>query len=263
VKNERTGGVDTFTPGIAIRLSPLFSLGIAANVWMGHSDRESIYKSEPEDPFATEYNFSGFNMVYGILADLSSLNNPIPLKIGATVRSPFKLDADSEVTSEKEPNTVYAITSGIKMPPMIGLGASYRLGENLTFAADIEARGFSESKEIVDFNGAKLRFRLGEHREDLIQFRVGAEYLFISDMGVFPIRIGYKNVPLLYANKDENGDPTDPVVTTGFSIGSGLITGRFALDFSLMMSGYERQQRQYWNVLVKSNIFTLSGIFYF
>jgi len=59
---------------------------------------------------------------------------------------------------------------------MLGFGASYRLSDNFTLALDYETRAYGESN-------------INSHEDDLNQFRVGAEYLSVSDFAVIPFRL--------------------------------------------------------------------------
>jgi hypothetical protein len=74
----------------------------------------------------------------------------------------------------------------------------------------------------------------------LNQFRAGAEYLVVTNAGVFPLRAGYHNVPTLLAYHDASGNPTDQqVVGDGFSVGTGFISGNFALDLTFSRISYQ------------------------
>ena len=129
----------------------------------------------------------------------------------------------------------------------------------LTLAADAEFRAFSGSEVIVE-DGEN--FPLSENEEDLFQLRLGAEYLLVNDLGVFPIRAGFRSVPTLFADYDELGEVIGPTQGSGFSLGTGFITSRFALDFTYSASWYD----QLFGTITKSfgaDILIVSGIFYF
>ncbi|HEY6951847.1 MAG TPA: hypothetical protein VI758_05535 [Bacteroidota bacterium] len=246
---EEKGGVDTFTPGVGVQLSPLFSLGFSANIWFGKDDYSETYDAPSASSPNTTYNGkpSGFNMVLGGMVDFGGLSKPVPLKIGASVRTPFTLKSDYSyqwspaffgVLSEA------SATQKVEMPSMIGLGASYRIGENLIVAADFETRAYGDKKIFTDittsFGSISDTSQLSASKKNLNQFRVGAEYLIVTDAGVFPIRAGYRNVPTLIAYRDANGDPTDQqVVGDGFSVGTGFISGSFALDVTFSRLSYQ------------------------
>ena len=149
----------------------------------------------------------------------------------------------------------YSWTNEVEMPMMIGYGASYRLGENLTLAADYEIRKYGAS-EIVYEDGSSVS--LCDSEEDLSQFRVGGEYLAVTDFAVIPLRVGYQNVPTLLADEDLN-----QVVGSGISFGSGLIFEKFSFDVTYQISGYEYEDYWWGNTKENKNTLTFSGIIYF
>ncbi len=246
---EEKGGTDTFTPGIGIQVSPIISLGLAGNIWFGSDDYSEKYDVPTPSVPNTTYNGkpSGFNMVFGGMVDFGGLKRPVPLKIGATVRTPFTLSSTYSFRWDPAFFNILSDASAsrkVQMPTMIGLGASYRIGENLTVAADFEMRAYGDKKAFLDISTsgitAKDTSQLSESKKNLNQFRVGAEYLIVSDAGVFPVRVGYHNVPTLLAYTDANGDPTDQqVIGDGFSAGTGFISGSFALDVTYSYVSYQ------------------------
>ncbi len=249
-KQEISGGANTLTPGIGVQITPLISAGLSTNIWMGKAKQEYTDKNFPEYSYDTESSFSGFNFVLGAMADLSNLQNSLPLKIGASVRTPFELDKEEDGNN-----------ATIEIPFMFGIGASYRLGEFLTFALDLETRAYGNSK--IKPEGAQ-DFNVSPSEKNLNQLRAGAEYLLVTDFAVLPLRIGIQTVPTVYANYDNSNQPEDQVKGFGFAIGSGLIMERYALDITYTHSGFE-QKNDAASLTVNhgSNIINLSGILYF
>lgn len=264
-----TGGADTFTFGAGFQALPFLSVGVATNIWFGTFEKDCInefsgtYYSDTYYEYYDLYltgemsqSFSGFNMVYGLMANFDNLQNPVPLKLGFTLRTPFDLEAEEEGSYFREyywydddygyDNIEYDDGEATnEMPSMLGFGASYRLSDNFTLAADYETRAYGESN-------------INAHEDDLVQFRVGAEYLSVSDFAVIPFRVGYQSVPTLMA--DINGDP---IIGSGFSFGTGLIFEKFALDTAFTMAVNENDRGIYGiqeNIYVK---FIFSGIVYF
>jgi len=221
------GGANTITPGIAIRVLPILSAGFSTNIWMGSSIKET-YDWSYNDHVERTITFSGFNMAFGLMADFNNLDNPFPWKVGMMMRTPFDLgvevDADyNNVLDIKYKNTV-------DMPIMIGFGTSFRIGENFTLSADYEIRAYGDSKIHYENDDTA---ELSDSKEDLVQIRVGAEYLAITDFAVIPLRFGFKTVPTLLANGEGPsgyGEYTDQVVGNGFSFGTGLIFEKIAID---------------------------------
>ena len=257
---DSEGGVGTFTPGLGIRLLPMLSLGGAANVWFGNASGDLSVANSARN---WDLTYSGFNLAFGALVDLGSFSRPIPLKLGASLKTPFDLTQEKSQGSQTE-------TSTIQMPMMLGFGGSYRIGENLTLAADYEIRMFADSKMIPPRGNEEP---LSQSGEDLNQIRVGAEYLLVADFGVFPIRAGFQTVPTVFADYDAtkrtpgNVFPVrDQVTGTGFAVGSGYISSRFALDVTYSRRQFEQENDP--NLLVgtrtvATNVINFSGIIYF
>jgi hypothetical protein len=204
---DAEGSINTLTPAVAYQVSSLLSFGLASNIWFGSQELSSTFGSSNVD-------YSGFNLGVGSMVDFGGLSNPIPLKVGIAIKTPFNLDEDGDK---------------VKMPIMYGFGASYRVGENLTLAADFEIRKY-KSSDVADF--------------DLNQFRIGGEYLIVRDFAVIPIRVGFQTVPTTLENQEWNdfdglyeGDDSQ-VSGTSISVGSGLIFERFAFDVALVRQSY-------------------------
>ncbi len=260
-----TGGADTFTFGAGYQALPFLSVGLAANMWFGNLEHDERYYEYDYDSYWNEWysyegtyeyeqTFSGFNMIFGGMINLDNLENPVPLKLGITYRTAFDLEAEENglITEEEiwELGDYFyneVVTEGTvknEMPSMLGFGSSYRFGDNFTLAIDYETRAYGESN-------------INAHDDDLNQFRVGAEYLIVSDFAVVPFRVGYQSVPTLMA--DIYGDS---IIGSGFSFGTGLIFEKFALDtaFTMATNKNERSTSTQENTYLK---FIFSGIIYF
>ncbi len=192
-----TGGAKTITVGVAHRVGSVFSIGLAANYWFDGADWDftgtDLQDNSVDDSFREKSK--GVNGVVGILADLGLKKNPLPLKLGLVVRTPGAkaLDADEDP---------------FKIPLMTGLGASYRIGEAWTVAADGEARFFENAMD---------------DGRNTVQLRVGTEYLFIGESVVIPVRLGFRTNPSPFT-----GEGTGKVL----AVGSGYIASRFAFDMA-------------------------------
>lgn len=253
-----TGGANTITPGLAVQLSPLLSVGASVNIWLGSAESETVYTSTSRGyTYSNGSDFSGFNLMVGVLADLSALQSPLPLKLGVSLRTPFQLAWDYSYTNRRGDSGTNDWLVG--MPLMVGFGASYRLGEFLTLAADAEFRAYSAS-EFINEDGQNSP--MSENEEDIFQLRLGVEYLLVNNLGVFPIRVGFKSVPTLFADYDDQDNPIGQVVGAGFSLGSGYITSRFALDITYSTSWYDQSLNTFL-IEYSTSVVTVSGIFYF
>ena len=223
------GGANTIIPGIAVNVFPILSVGFSTNIWLGDSVKKtSDFYYGYEDNIERTITFSGFNMAFGLMADFNNLQNPIPLKMGMIMRTPFELGVEVDADYENYSDLHYKNT--VDMPVMMGFGASLRIGDNLTLSADYELRAYGKSKINYDLGGSS---NLSESEEDLNQVRVGAEYLIVSDFAVIPLRAGFKTVPTLQANVEGPSgywDYTDQVIGEGFSFGTGLIFEKIAID---------------------------------
>ena len=266
-QTESTGAASTVTPGVAIRFGSMFSLGVATNIWMGsyeYSAKNSLgdsYKSTPE--------FSGLNFGVGALLDFGGLPNPIPLKLGVAVKTPFTLKADVDYTFNGDPGKY---TAEAEMPLMLGVGASYQIGQNFTLAVDYETRRYEDKKLTTTELGTSSSVLLSKSNENLDQVRVGAEYLIVMKGGVIPLRGGFHTVPTVLANLEWTGDtvwaPTGQVSGRGFSVGTGFISSHFALDFAYSHEQYDEQKGTFEGVTYftnnyESDRFSLSLIVYF
>ncbi len=261
-----TGGANTIIPGLAFRVLPVLSIGFSTNIWMGNSDKET-YDHYYEDYVERTISFSGFNMAFGLMVDFNNLQNPIPLKLGMMIRTPFDLGV--EVDADYEYSTDLHYENTVDMPIMMGFGVSLRLGENLTLSSDYEIRAYGESKIHYELGGTS---NLSDSKENLNQIRVGAEYLVVTDFAVIPLRAGFKTIPTLLSNgegPDYSWEYTDQTKGTGFSVGTGLIFERVAIDATFDLSSYI-QEWDNWpdygenetGTLTKYDT-TVSCIFYF
>ena len=257
------GGANTIIPGIAVRVLPILSVGFSTNIWMGNSIKNTF----DYDYVERTITFSGFNMAFGLMADLNNLQNPVPLKVGMMMRTPFELGVEVDADYENYEDLHYKNT--VDMPMMLGFGASLRIGDNLTVSSDYEIRAYGKSMINYESGGES---NLSESEENLNQIRVGAEYLVVSDFAVIPFRVGFKTVPTLQANGEgpsEFWEYTDQVVGSGFSFGTGLIFERIAIDatgeFTSTIEEWENWPNYNESESGTSTKFkaTLSCVFYF
>lgn len=241
---KTSGAASTINIGAGSRFMNIFAAGLCANIWMGNYTYEFDYSGNSDE---ADGNFNGFNLGVGGMVDLNYMANPIPLRLGLSVKTPFELKIDEE----------YGETV-IDMPLMLGFGASYRLGEFLTLTADFETKGYKDKIwTYYDEDGqAEDEDFISLH--DLNQFRVGAEYLFLSDFAVIPLRAGFQNVPTTNSNLEG-----DQIVGSGFSFGTGLIFERFAIDIFSYYAIMEEDWGGFGDLTIERIRAGISGIFYF
>ncbi len=267
-KGENTGGVSNVSLGLAAQVLPVFSIGIASNIWTGKSSLDNEfydYDYSSWHNLVYDENFSGFNFNAGVMLNLSNLGNPIPVKIGVDFKSPFELEGSIDAVIDEYP---FKLTRKIEMPSMIGIGASVQLGNNLTISADYETRAYKEKEiSLYDEDGNIVSQEyISEYNLD--QIRAGAEFLVVTDFAVIPLRAGFHTVPTIFSNYDDYwnypNNPKDQVVGSGFAVGSGLIFEKIALDATVTFDSYKQGLTSGGDYSqVSSTIFTLSGIFYF
>jgi len=234
---ESKGGANTITPGVAMRFGSVFGVGASTNIWTGSSEEKYVDKTPPSTTDETKYKFSGTNFVAGVMVDLSGLQQPIPVKFGATIRTPFDLSVKIDDLPDAE--------LVIQMPMMIGIGTSVRIGDSFLIAADFETMAIGGKKFQYFYQGQLSgEDDIADLDKSLNQIRVGAEYLVVLSGGLIPLRAGFHTVPTIYANFDWDGAdyvPKDQVVGNGFSVGTGFITGSFALDAAFSVDSYKQE----------------------
>ncbi len=240
-QTESTGAASTITPGVAVRFGSVFSLGLATNIWMGSFDYSTKYATG--EVWKSSPVFSGLNFGVGALLDFGGLPNPIPLKLGVAVKTPFTVEADVDYSYG---GSTGKYNAEVEMPLMLGVGASYQIGQNFTVAVDYETRQYEDKKLTTKESGTSSSDLLSDSNENLDQVRVGAEYLIVMKGGVIPLRGGFHTVPTVLANYVWNRDsltyyPSGQVSGRGFSVGTGFISSHFALDFAYSHDEYDEQ----------------------
>lgn len=241
---EATGGANTISPGIGIKLHPMLYVGGAVNIWLGNFENA---EKETDTTYGVnrDGSYTGLNFTAGLLVDFEGMKKPIPIKLGAVVRTPFDLDVEADYQF-LEGTTIHEagkFDNVVELPFMIGLGASGRIGDNFTLAVDFETRLYGDCKIFRSRNKGELRdtLLLSDSETNLNQIRVGAEYLIVTRAGVIPLRAGFRTVPTLRANVNLEGEYSDQVVGNGFTVGTGFISDAFALDVTYSRSTWEQE----------------------
>jgi long-subunit fatty acid transport protein len=269
VSIDETGGADTFSPGVAIGISSIFSAGLAANIWFGHN----VYTTTSlpsQNELSLDGTPSGVNFLVGVLVDLDGLRKPIPIRIGACFRTPFDLKSDYSFSAKPPDNSISALKGSTtqQMPLMIGVGLSARPWENLTLSVDYETRKYGDRKNYVSVTSPTTSFHdtsdISQSKSDINQIRAGIEYLIVTRGGVFPLRAGYQNVPTLLANyaydqHTSTYQPGDQTTGKGFSVGTGFISNSLALDLTYTWQQYEQTVTNGGNTLY-SSLATVSAV---
>ncbi|MBI5804973.1 outer membrane protein transport protein [candidate division TA06 bacterium] len=253
---KQTGGIDAISPAIAFQLTPKVSLGLTANIIVNGS----TYTEEESgtDGYNYEYeetmDFSGFNMHMGMLAQVNK-----QLSLGLAYRMPFELTRESSWEwSETIPGIGTTTGDGEDlyeqtwtMPWMLGVGLAFRPSENMTLAFDYERRNFSSTEYTY---GPSPSVEMGWNNVN--QFRVGMEYLFVGPNAVFPIRLGFRTNPQVeyaiqrftdasWIDTDDSTGMNGMVFTGGFGMKFGNIWLDLAAEYGITtVYSYEHT---YWD----------------
>jgi len=227
----QTGGIDAISPAIAFQLTPKVSLGLTGNIIVNGSTIkvENTIPSSWYDSYNGEYklNFSGFNMHMGMLAQLNK-----QLSVGLAYRMPFELTKQQEgeytyVVGGTTYNESYeAPEEKYSFPWMLGVGLAFRPSENLTLAFDYERRNYSSS-EYTDTIGITS----DAYWNNVNQFRVGMEYLFIGQNAVFPVRLGFRTNPQLDYAWEGTYDDSWNATWDSTGMNGMVFTGGFGMKF--------------------------------
>ena len=295
---EKDGGINSFNISLGARIYKQLSFGLAGNVYYGRVISEenrafsrdvvtfwgdALYENDVTIIDSTKY--TGFNMTLGLMYSGDRL------KLGAVARTPFELRGESDTTHYMlstrndigvgqddswgifQTDTIYVdnMTSRIEMPLMLGFGMSYQVRDGWIMAGDVEYKKFSgkkvknlESLFITPGGDTEERFTTYDPSwSDVIQFRIGTEYLFNTSIGEIPIRAGFRNEAFPEGNIDGyevlyDGAKGNPVVdstrifyiydfddnqVTGysFSFGTGIHWSQIMLDFAYTYTTYEQE----------------------
>lgn len=245
---EQQGYIGAFSPAIAIQVLPELYFGATVNIYddfagtsrwrnRSHYSEKGTFAGTPYsiESLATEkFSFSGLNANLGLLYTLNG-----KFSFGFVYKTAFDADVTKESSFEStvafegfppditppDPKTEKLSYS---MPASYGLGFAYRHSDSLTVALDVYRTEWS-TFAITDSKGVKTnpisKAPLANGKpNDTTQVRLGAEYLFIGDKTVIPVRAG-----LFYDPEPGNGKIND---FWGCSVGSGIAYNNLAFDFS-------------------------------
>ena len=284
IKFKQEGFLYALSPAYAVQVTPQFSLGATLNFWgdyLGDNGWETTYKSfgtgtlagapvEMKINLKETVSFEGINANFGFLWSFHP-----KFTLGGVFKTPFDADLKRERRNFKSQNwttlddfeeslstTREDIT--MKMPMSYGLGLAYRHSDNLTIALDVYQTDWSEfilvdkhGNEVNPINGRPVKDGV---LKDTTQVRFGAEYLFIKEKYVVPVRVG------LFYDPEPATESLDDFY--GFSLGSGFTMGRLAFDASYQyrfghdVSG-DLQAVRDSSADIQQHSFMTSMIFYF
>jgi len=249
VSYEATGDLGAIGLAYCIQISPTISIGATFNIWTdelydnGWEYRTDSYGNGTAGAgLAVNYTFKSVDKFSfnGLNANLGFLWNATGrLTIGGVFKTPFRADVDHESMTDTylEIDGVPQPGSGpsyskdqykIDMPMSYGLGVAYRFSDEYTMSLDVYR---TEWDDFVVYNPDGTRVSAVSGKEIGVseisastQVRMGAEYLFIRDKYVIPLRGG------IFA--DPAPAEGSPDWFFGFTAGSGIAYGRFIFDMA-------------------------------
>jgi hypothetical protein len=256
VRSRQDGGLFTFSPAVAVEITPTFAVGVAFNIWPDLFDNGwdqdvsvegegSVRSGNRIVPFVSEgriqekFAFEGFNVTIGFLWEVSPI-----LSLGGVLRTPFTakvtrthtssltvtlLDGSEPVTSTRS----FRETLDMDMPWAYGLGIALRLTDRLRLSFDVSRVHWSDFRleastqegVLLVENGApsgKGQAVLNGESDDTTTVRLGAQYLWPGPRVAF--RAGG-----FYDPEPGDGGTDD---FWGFSVGSGITLNKVVLDLA-------------------------------
>lgn len=241
------GSLTTISPAFAVQFTPRVSAGITFNIWenlFGDNGWTAKYESNPAGSLSgkptemeirgtDEFTFSGFNMNFGFLWDMSGM-----LTLGGVYKTPFAADIEREHSLyekqtwptlsgfDSESSTTSEEDMELRMPDSYGLGLAVRFSDSLTVDIDVYRTEWGKLT-LVDSKDTKTSPVTGKSKRDsnvkpTHQVRIGGEYLIILENTVIPLRAG-----VFYDPEPAEGSPEDYY---GASIGSGFMWKRLVMD---------------------------------
>jgi long-chain fatty acid transport protein len=246
---EFTGGLDAHSIGLGLKFTQWLNLGLTANIWTNGYDGgkffESLGKITNLDTGVIHENivtttvldiseFSGTSFNFGALLQLTD-----NLNIGLVYKSKFTLEVR---------NPDGALKDKIDYPQSFGLGAALRPVDNLTLATDFTYTYWSKGRVYNENYNRFFPMREIEYQEkqegieqplhlfqqNTSQWRFGAEYVFIAEDLLIPLRAG------IYFDSQYFADMLDIQPTyTGFTAGIGVVWKNIVVDLAAVyVSGH-------------------------
>jgi hypothetical protein len=245
---EFTGGLDAHSIGLGLKLTQWLNIGITANIWTNGYDGATFFESygkitnldtgiSHENIVAREEldlsEFSGTSLNFGALLQLTD-----SLNIGIVYKNKFTLEVR---------NPDGGLKDKIDYPQSFGLGVALRPIDNLTLAADFTYTYWSKGRVYNDNYNLFFPMRIeyqekkegGEQaphlfQQDTSQWRFGAEYVFIAEDLLIPLRAG------IYFDNQYFADMLDKIPAyTGFTAGIGVVWKNIVVDLAAVyVSGH-------------------------
>ncbi|MEI6127468.1 MAG: outer membrane protein transport protein, partial [Pseudomonadota bacterium] len=252
---RQTGALKALAPAYAIQLTPRLSVGATFNFWTDNLGYDNEWESRTVERAALSLHsmafnrntllkttsryvkneknkdFEGFNMNFGFLWRITNM-----ITLGGVVKTAFTGEVNrttsvvsSSATDRSSPTRAVPKVTKENMemhfPLSYGLGAAFRLSDELSLALDVYRTDWSDYW--VKSHGRKTSPITGGKSSttrihDTTQVRAGGEYLFVFEKTIIPLRFG-----VFYDPEPATGHPDD---FYGFSMGTGVSLGPVVLD---------------------------------
>ena len=249
---DQEGALKTISPAYCVQITPRLSVGATLNFWTDaffDNGWDESYRAKGSgdlnvlgsaNPFTTSVriedtydDLEGFNFHVGFLWDVTPM-----ITVGGVFKSPFTAEFRHKKRisiAQRYPDLPDAGTQfdssfsenvEIDFPMSYGLGVAFRFTDAFTCALDVFRTEWDDflyrdgrGRKTSPFDGRPVSL---SRVEETHQVRLGAEYLFIFERTVVPLRFG-----IFYDPQPAEGDPED---FYGVSIGSGVMIGPLVLD---------------------------------
>lgn len=251
IVTEAKGGVGALSPALGVQVTLTFSLGLAVNMfsdeflgpraWQIYSRGSASGRYRGVD-FTASFlkkeifeDFEAWSFTLGGLWDVWESEGRC-VTLGLVFDSPYSADVDRRQTFRSASN---GATIGpdkdredleIDFPMSVAAGVSVRESDAFSWAGDVTWTKWSSYEQKGDAGRSlPIGGNAGEGTrvKDAFDVRLGAEYLVFGEQAIYPWRAG-----LFYEQRPSLGAPTDVV---GFSLGGGVTTKRFSIDWAYQL----------------------------
>ena len=252
---HQTGGIDLYSVGLGVEVSPRILLGASVNSWQGRwnfssvSERQTSGISETFDSNLSQDSvFRGFNFNLGFIWRSDWVN------VGAVYRSPFTAtytftdQYTSVSTSTGLPSTQASPTTSaaIKWPSTLGWGVGLHLDPRVQVTADWSQTSWSKARYSATGSSYDqlnwFDFLQASNTRDVRDFHTGVEWIaWRGDSVVLPLRAGYFREPQPIV---------DPItleqrVLKGWTVGVGVKVRDLVFDLAYKDARDHRQASRY------------------
>jgi len=260
IEFDRTGGISSITPAYAVQITPRFSLGAAVDIYVnerfGHDTYRQktvstgsgqIFMPNVQEPYdlaysvsrtINAYDFSATAMTVGALYDITNRCS-LGLRLDIPFSAESKVHDDRDIrqtitvggTDPIETSTQSSIDRDHRyhFPTTWAVGLAYKFSDALTVMTDL-TRVEQDQFEVKQEGDEWIHPATGDDPDDVDPthtLRLGAEYLFIKEEIIYPVRCG-----VFYDQEPADGHPND---YWGFAVGSGIGTDKYQIDIAYQL----------------------------